>query len=228
MKMTPSQLAQASGCSNATAAVWADPLWAAMTEYGIASPERASMFIGQVGHECGNFTLLTESLNYSVEALIATFSRPRISEADARALGRTTSRQADQMGIANHVYGGEWGLKNLGNRESGDGFKYRGRGAIQTTGRANYITARDGLRKRIGDRVPDFEVDPEWLIEPEWAAYAAAFYWDSKKLSPYADVSDLKSVSAIINTGKASTPITAINGYQDRLIRYRKAMKVFA
>lgn len=228
MNMTPAQLSQASGCSNTVASVWADPLWAAMMQFGIASPQRAAMFIAQVGHECGNFALLTESLNYSVEGLIATFSRQRISDADARSLGRTEGRQADQMGIANRVYGGDWGLKNLGNREPGDGFKYRGRGAIQTTGRANYIAARDGLRKIMGDRVPDFEVDPDLLTQPEWASYAAAFYWDSKKLNPYADVNDLKGVSGIINTGKASTPITAINGYQDRLIRYQKAMKVFA
>lgn len=226
--MTPSQLAQASGCSNSIAEVWADPLWAAMMQFGIASPQRAAMFIAQVGHECGNFALLTESLNYSVEALISTFSRQRISETDARALGRNKDHPADQMGIANRVYGGDWGLKNLGNREPGDGFMYRGRGAIQTTGRANYIAARDGLRKILGDRVPDFEKYPEFLTQPEWASYAAAFYWDSRKLNPYADVNDLKSVSAIINTGKASTPITAINGYQDRLNRYQKAMKVFA
>lgn len=79
-----------------------------------------------------------ENLNYSTDALISKFGRHRISEADARKYGRSGGRPANQEAIANAIYGGEWGRKNLGNTQSGDGWKYRGGGLPQVTGRANF------------------------------------------------------------------------------------------
>ncbi len=81
---------------------------------------------------------IRENLNYSVDGLLKTFGRHRISEADARKYGRSGGRPANQEAIANIIYGGEWGRKNLGNTQPGDGWKYRGGGLPQVTGRANF------------------------------------------------------------------------------------------
>ena len=108
-----------------------------MQRYDIDTPLRKAHFLAQIDHESKGLTSLTESLNYSVEGLLSTFSRKRISEADALKYGRTKTQRANQKAIANIIYGGEWGRLNLGNTEPGDGWKYRGRGALMCTGRAN-------------------------------------------------------------------------------------------
>lgn len=79
-----------------------------------------------------------ENLNYSVQGLLNTFSRRRISRADAERVGRAGGRPADQRAIGNIIYGGAWGRDNLGNTEPNDGFTYRGRGFEHVTGRRNY------------------------------------------------------------------------------------------
>lgn len=90
-------------------------------------------------HETGGkMNPVTESLSYSVSGLMNTFSRTRISKADCERYGRKDGKAANQVAIANCVYGGEWGKKNLGNIKQGDGWLYRGRGYVQITGRANY------------------------------------------------------------------------------------------
>lgn len=107
-------------------------------------------------HETGGRMLpVRENLNYSVDGLLKTFGRHRISEADARKYGRTGNRPADQMMLANILYGGEWGAKNLGNTQHGDGWFYRGGGLAQITGRANFT--RFGMAAdpaRSGDLIP--------------------------------------------------------------------------
>lgn len=107
-------------------------------------------------HETGaRMQPVRESLNYSVGGLLKTFGRHRISEADARIYGRTGNRPADQKMIANILYGGEWGAKNLGNTQHGDGWIYRGGGLAQITGRANFT--RFGMAAdpaRSGDLIP--------------------------------------------------------------------------
>lgn len=108
-------------------------------------PRWLAYMLATAHHETGGkFTASIESLNYSVDGLLKTFSRERISEADARRLGRSASRPADQVAIANAIYGGAWGAKNLGNTEAGDGWRFRGRGLLQITGRSNY--AKYGLQ----------------------------------------------------------------------------------
>ncbi|MGO7115562.1 hypothetical protein ACCS79_03520 [Rhizobium johnstonii] len=85
----------------------------------------------------GSFEPVVESLSYSVSALTAKFGN-RISTAQANQFGRTAQHPADQVAIGNIIYGGNWGLKNLGNTKLGDGYKFRGRGLVQTTGRRLY------------------------------------------------------------------------------------------
>lgn len=112
------------------------------------------------------------------------------------------------------------GRADLGNHLPGDGFKFRGHGLIQVTGRANHARMRDRLRVRFGVRVPDFEAQPEQLAQPEWAAYSAADFWGDHDLNELADVSDFMRLTRRINGGT--------NGYADRVARYENAMQVLA
>jgi len=96
----------------------------------------------------GTYEPITENLNYSVDALKSKFGN-RISSADAAKYGRTAMQKANQEAIANIIYGGEWGKNNLGNTQLGDGWKYRGRSLVQTTGRRNY--AKFGLEEHPED-----------------------------------------------------------------------------
>ncbi|WBT04789.1 hypothetical protein PFY01_08540 [Brevundimonas vesicularis] len=88
-------------------------------------------WLGQMFVESAGFTTREENLNYSVDGLLRMFGRHRISEADARKFGRAPGRPAHQNAIANIIYGGEWGRKNLGNTEPGDGWRFRGGGEKQ-------------------------------------------------------------------------------------------------
>jgi putative chitinase len=99
------------------------------------------------------------------------------------------------------------GRKDLGNTEPGDGFRYRGRGLIQTTGRTNYQQARDGLRRFLPG-VPDFEAVPDLLQAPKWAAYSAGLFWASRRLNELADKGDFIGITKRINGGT--------NGLSDR------------
>ena len=111
------------------------------------------------------------------------------------------------------------GRKDLGNNQPGDGSKYRGHGLIQTTGRANHARVRDRLRARFDD-VPDFETHPEALTQTKWAALSATDYWDDHRLNALADSGQMKTITRIINGGE--------NGLEDRLARYKNALKVLA
>lgn len=198
---------------NCNAAVWTLALDAAAREFGIDTPERVSRWLAQVAHESAGFTRLSESLNYSVDALLATFSRARISVDDARRLGRTPTQKANQQGIANTVYGGQWGALNLGNRQPGDGWRYRGRGPLQNTGRANYAT----LGKRLG---LDLVADPDLLLQPKIGARAAAAFWVDKGLNALADAGDQRAITQRVNGGQ--------NGADDRARLYALAISATA
>lgn len=214
-------LARAAGCTAERAAAFAPHLDVACGYYGInRSVARLSAFLAQVGHESAGFAASVESLNYSVDALLRTFGRHRISEADARAMGRADGRPADPVAIANAVYGGEWGQRELGNTQPGDGWRYRGRGPMQLTGRANYARLTQRLRARLGPGVPDFEADPDALQRPEWGAWCAADFWDMRGLNALADRDDFLSITRKINGG--------INGLDDRERRWELARRVLA
>lgn len=146
-------------------------------------------FFAQVTHESG-FRPVEENLNYSVAGLKATFSRQRISNAQCEALGRKPGRPADKVGIANAVYGGSFGAANLGNTQPGDGHRFRGRGLIQLTGRANY--------RRTG---AEYEVNPDLVLTPAGSIKAAADFWRTRGLNPASDADDVTRVTRIINGG---------------------------
>ena len=111
------------------------------------------------------------------------------------------------------------GRADLGNLQPGDGFRFRGRGLIQTTGRANYRTLTQRLRTR-GVDCPDFEVDPDELQAPWWAALSAADYWDMRGLNALADAGDFAQITRRINGG--------LNGQADRLARWDVAKAALA
>lgn len=101
--------------------------------------EHLAYILATAYHETGRtMQPIRENLNYTVSGLLSTFSRSRISAADAQRLGRKKGQAANQAAIANTVYGGDWGRKNLGNTRPNDGWLYRGGGLPQLTGRANY------------------------------------------------------------------------------------------
>lgn len=111
------------------------------------------------------------------------------------------------------------GRADLGNVRPGDGFRYRGRGLIQTTGRFNYCATRDGLREYV-PAVPDFEADPEKLEAPRWAALSAGWYWHSRQLNALADAGSFIRLTRAINGGT--------NGMDDRLALWDQAKTALA
>ncbi len=189
---------------------WAAALAPACARYGITTRLRLAALLANVGHETNGGRVLVENLNYSVEGLLGTFPS-RITRAQASALGRIPGVQpANQQGIANLVYGGEWGRRNLGNTEPGDGWRFRGRGLMQTTGRANYQRAADAA-----GRPPD-EAYLAALETPPGAAESAAYYWAWAKCDAPADAGDIERVRRIVNGGQIG-----IDGVRTR---YRAAL----
>lgn len=209
--MTLQELVKAAKISEDLAALWISPLNRAFLEYRIDTPLRQAHFIAQVGHESNSFNSLRENLNYSVDGLLKTFSRARISEADAKKYGRTDKQPANQEMIANIVYGGDWGLKNLGNSQDGDGWKYRGAGLIQLTGRANFVKANKALNFDLVNR-------PERVAEDNLiAALAAGWFWEENGLNILADKDDVLAITKKVNGGT--------NGLDDRKQRLSLANK---
>ncbi|WP_453977313.1 glycoside hydrolase family 19 protein [Brevundimonas sp. Marseille-Q4549] len=163
-------------------------------------------WLGQMFVESAGFTTREENLNYSVDGLLKMFGRHRISEADARKFGRAPGRPAHQNAIANIIYGGEWGRKNLGNTEPGDGWRFRGGGEKQITGRANY-------------REAGHEHDPDTLrTDPVASANAAANFFVKHGCIVPALRDDVKGVTLKVNGG--------INGLDARIAATTAAKKV--
>jgi putative chitinase len=164
---------------------------------GVTSPLRAAHFLAQVAVETGGLAHVEESLNYSVDGLRNTFGVHRISDADCAKFGRIdkvvggrriVERPANQEAIANIVYGGAFGRTQLGNTEQGDGWRYRGGGMLQTTGRTNY-------------RKAGHEDDPETLRTPEGAFRSALHEWMTRGCDALADADDVTAVRKAINGG---------------------------
>lgn len=159
-------------------------LEAARAASSVTTARRLCHFMGQIYVETGGFRAMVENLNYrNPERLDAIFSRVR-GIADAEAL-----IAAGPEAIANRVYANRLGN---GDEASGDGWRYRGSGYKQLTGRANYrdIGAITGL---------DLEGDPELARDPVGAAQVAFAFWDARDLSPLADDGDLDEITERVN-----------------------------
>lgn len=200
-------------CTDATllrAALFAPHLNAAMQRYGIDTPRRVAHFLAQISVESGRLTRLEESLNYSIEGLVSTFGLKRISLSDAQKFGRAPGRQANQSAIANIVYGGEFGRTRLGNTQAGDGYRYRGRGLKQLTGRDNYAA----YQRASGHPVL---TQPDLLLEPSVACDSAAWFWSSRNCNAMADANKTEALSRVINGGT--------NGLAERIAVTNKALR---
>lgn len=186
---------------------WADIIGPMLIIEGIESNNEIALFIAQAGHESASFRALTESMNYSTEALLKVFGRHRISKQAAEQYGRGPGRSANREAIANTIYGGEWGAKNLGNKHWGDGFRFRGRGIFQLTGRYNYerCAQETGL---------PLVSNPELLSQDKEAAAVSAFwFWNNNVTGK-----DVKTTTKQINGG--------FNGLADRVERFKRAISV--
>jgi len=157
-----------------------------LPKYGIAdSRQRLAHFFAQILHESGCLRFDMENLNYSADALLKVFPKYFKTREEAE----TYARQPQK--IANRVYASRMGN---GDEGSGDGWKYRGRGLIQLTGKDNY----KAFTSWVGD--PRIVDDPD-LVASEYAVHSAVFFWDSRKLNALADNDDVVGLTKKINGG---------------------------
>ena len=181
---------------------WLDPLNSTFDKYELNTPTRQAAFIGQCGHESGNFKTLEENLHYSAKGLMATWHSRFPDETTADKYANNPEM------IANKVYGGR---ADLGNTEDGDGWRFHGRGVIQLTGRTNY--------KICGDAIGvDLINAPELLLEPKNAVMSAGWFWNKRGLNALADNQDWETITKRINGGTL--------GLQDRIDKTHKAMDI--
>jgi putative chitinase len=178
LKLSPS-------CPADRAARLAPAMAAAMARHAIGTPLRAAHFLAQCAHESAGFTRMEENLNYSRLRLLAVFP----THYHDHGLAALHARHPEK--VANHVYAGRLGN---GPEASGDGWKYRGRGLIQLTGRLNYAR----FSKATGW---DAEGDPSLLVAPEGAAESAAWFWADRGVNKAADADDIVAVTRLVNGG---------------------------
>lgn len=195
-----------------------------LNKNGINTPLRLAHFFAQADHE-SSLKAKSENLNYSVAGLTKTFRSSRISYTQAYDFGRSESHSANQQAIANIVYGGAWGKKNLGNTEIGDGWEYRGRGIFQITGRSNYQQLTN-FAKSKGLSV-DYVENPDLLLNESDSLIAAIWYWNSRGLSNFADIDDILSISKVINLGsiKSKGIPKGLADRKDKLKFYKTVFK---
>lgn len=184
MQLTIQQLISATGCTALRASAWLDPINAALKRWGIDSPQRAAHFLAQVSVESAALSQLEENLNYSAERLMAVWP------SRFKTLGAAQAYARNPEALANKVYGGR-----MGNTASDDGWRYRGRGLKQLTGKANYAEYAEASRV-------DVVKWPELLVKPAYAADSAGWFWHARGCNAYADDGDVRGLTRRINGGE--------------------------
>jgi putative chitinase len=183
---------------------WVDALNETFQRFNILTPLQQASFIGQCGHECGNFKILEENLNYRSETLMKLWKSrfPTIEIANEYA--------KNPKKIANKVY-----ANRMGNRDeaSGDGYRFRGRGCIQLTGHANYFHAGQSCGV-------DFVMEPELVATPRYASMTAGWFWSTHNLNKFADIRDFTMMTKKINGGTI--------GLNDRIKHINHALEVLS
>lgn len=169
-------------------------------KFDISTPLRQVAFLAQMGHESG-LKPIQENLNYSADRLLVVFPKYFTKETV-----QTYARKPEL--IANRVYESRMGN---GPEASGDGYRFRGRGWIQLTGRGSYRACGQALGQ-------DIENAPDLLLDGRWAALSAGWFWNSRNLNPLADKGDFMSITRAINGG--------LNGYDHRLKLYEAGKAV--
>lgn len=164
---------------------WLEPLKDTFQKYNIDTSKRQASFIGQCMHESAGFKILEENLNYSAKALMTTWPSRFPNEEVANQYARQPEK------IANKVYGGRMGNSD---ESSGEGWKYRGRGIKQLTGKENY--------ERCGSSLGvDLVSNPDLLLDPKYAALSAGWFWNKHNLNDLADKGDIETMTKRINGG---------------------------
>lgn len=190
---------------------WAAALNTAMAYFDITTAPRMAAFLAELAHESGQMKRLVENLNYSAQRLMAVWP------ARFPTLDKAKLYERNPEKLANYVY-----AKRLGNGDetSGDGWRYRGRGLIQLTGRGNYFAAAQAIGQPLIEQ-------PELLEQPEPAAPSAAWFWKSHGLNELADdqnddndTEDFKTITKRINGGTV--------GLKERMAFWDKAKTVLA
>ena len=166
-------------------AEWVDALNETFNTFGIATQRQQAAFIGQCGHECGNFRVLKENLNYRAATLMKLWPKrfPTLEIANQYA-GQPSK-------IANKIYS-----NRMGNRDeaSGDAARFIGRGCIQLTGHANYFHAGQALGV-------DFVMEPDLVATPKYAALTAGWFWSTHNCNNLAEAADWVGLTKKINGG---------------------------
>lgn len=172
-----------------------------LNNYGINTTKRKAIFWAQLDHE-SNLKPIAENLNYSADGLLKIFSKYFTKET-----ANLYARKPEK--IANKVYANRMGN---GSESSGDGWKYRGRGFIQITGKNNYTLLSKDTRI-------DYLNKPDLLLTEADALISALWYWKTNNLNKFADNGDVKKATKVINGG--------LIGLADRETKYKKYLEVF-
>lgn len=181
---------------------WYDALQQLLPEYDINTPHRIAHFVAQCAHESGNFVFIQENLNYRAASLRKLFAKYFPTDALAAQYEKQPQR------IANRIYASRMGN---GDEASGDGWRYRGRGLIQLTGKDNYTFFAGSLDISV-------EEAAEYLATFEGAAQSACWFWEQNNLNRFADANDVKGLTRAINGGYI--------GLEDRIKHTEHALHV--
>lgn len=185
-----------------TLAKYVDPINKIGQQYKLfENKKRIASFVAQIAHESGGFNFVSENLNYSAEGLQKTFKKYFPDPAIAAQYARKPEM------IANRVYANRMGN---GDEKSGDGFKFRGRGLIQLTGKENYTNFAKAINKPLDEAV-------KYLETPEGAVASAGWFWNSRQLNEWADKDDFVGMTKRINGGTI--------GLEDRKHHYELVME---
>jgi putative chitinase len=217
MKPTIAHLT-AAGVSKELAERWLPHVQAAFDRFNINTERQVAAWIAQCAHESAGFKMLTENLNYSADTMAVVWpSRFAVLGPDKKPVKVKGKNQPNKFAlalhrqpemIANTVYANR--MAN-GNIESGEGWKYRGRGLKQLTGKDNYTRCGQGLGM-------DLVGNPDLLLTPEGASMSAAWFWSTNKCGPIADSGDFVALTKKINGGTI--------GLEDRQKRYKAVLAV--
>lgn len=191
------------------AAVFATPLENALAEFGLINVEQRARFLANVGHETGSLSTFSENLNYSADRLRQVWPKRFPTLASTEGYARSP------VALANKVYANRMGN---GDEKSGDGWRYRGAGMLQLTGKANHTACAKYFRIPV-DSVGD------WLRTPEGASRSAVWFYTDNGLHL---VDTFDHVCDRINIGRETDKIGDSHGWTERLAIYERAKEVKA
>jgi len=217
--LTIEQLQVCTGANKSNAEVFLPYIKEVCKSFGINTPKRLAAFLSQVGHESAGLSCLQENLNYSADGLANTwpnryaktlqngvYAKNPVGRYLPSDLALKIARKP--VLIANNCYANRMGN---GNESSGDGWKFRGRGLKQLTGKSNYVqlTLETGI---------NFVSNPDLLLQPSYGVISACVFWKINNLEYYADKEDIEGLTKKINGG--------LNGIKNRKALFDKAIEI--